>query len=125
MLATFRSSPSTILHHSTKLPAFALPTKEAAGSLQSWPTISVRLYHPHLPTPILTGKSESRPEAKTADGAGLPDETEIDAKIDHGARMQASNGRRSAEMTMNTPDETKIQASSAATEITIDRGQGP
>jgi hypothetical protein len=86
---------------------------------------SVRRYHLHYTTPILTGKSENRPEAKTADVADLHGETKIGTKIAHGARTQASNGRRSEEMTTTPPAGLETRGYSEATEIIIGHVQDP
>ena len=85
----------------------------------------MRPYHIHLYHPILTGKSENRPEATTADAAGHLEETKIGARTGHGARMQASNGKRSAETRTITPEETAIQDYSEATKVITGHDQDP
>ena len=86
--------------------------------------ISVRPPRPHSISPILTGKSQNLPKAKTEDAAGRLEETGRGGKSDHGAKMLALGGKKSAEMMM-TLEETATQDCSEATETTTDRGPDP
>ena len=64
-------------------------------------------------------------ETGIGDEAGLLRETEIGARIGHGARTPASNGRRSAWTTMTQVEETVTPDYSEAIETITDHDRGP
>ena len=84
----------------------------------------MRLQPPHFLPPLLTGKSENLAKAKTADAAGHLEEIGTGGKTDHGAKILASSGKKSAEMTM-TLEGIVIQDCSEATETIIDPDLDP
>jgi hypothetical protein len=99
-------------------------TKALVWLSQQCRTISVRPQDLQLQPPLLTGKTEICPGAKTAGEAGLPGGREIDVRTSHDGKTQALNGKRNGPRMMVLREEAAIPLSSEATEIITgpDRG---